>query len=446
MNSLFDTKHLYRSYFQMAFPVVLGLVVTLVYNLADTFFIAQTNDTNLIAGVSLCTPVFTALMAFGNIYGQGGSSLVSRMLGQQDLHGVKRVSSFCFYIALATGVVLALVMSLLHRPLLTLLGANAETMPYALDYYMVLVLCAPIIVLSFIHSSLVRCEGMSTESMVGTVIGAVINIILDPILISGAKLGAMGAAIATVIGYLCSVLYFLWLLHKKSRRLSVAPSLCKVTGEELRQILGVGITAALSNLMQSLCVIVTNQFLLPYGNDKIAAMGIVLKVNMIAQLVLTGFAFGGVPLFGYLYGARQQQEMKKLIRFCLGFLTALSLILTAVLCLCARPLMGVFLGDASMISAGAQMLRWQAVTTIFAGIVLLLTVLFQATGKVVPAFILSISRQGVVFIAATLVCVRLFAYQGVLMGQAAADVVSAVIAIVLLIVWNPMKAEGGSKA
>lgn len=446
MNSLFDTKHLYRSYFQMAFPVVLGLVVTLVYNLADTFFIAQTNDTNLIAGVSLCTPVFTALMAFGNIYGQGGSSLVSRMLGQQDLHGVKRVSSFCFYIALATGVVLALVMSLLHRPLLTLLGANAETMPYALDYYMVLVLCAPIIVLSFIHSSLVRCEGMSTESMVGTVIGAVINIILDPILISGAKLGAMGAAIATVIGYLCSVLYFLWLLHKKSRCLSVAPSLCKITGEELRQILGVGITAALSNLMQSLCVIVTNQFLLPYGNDKIAAMGIVLKVNMIAQLVLTGFAFGGVPLFGYLYGARQRQEMKKLIRFCLGFLTALSLILTAVLCLCARPLMGVFLGDASMISAGAQMLRWQAVTTIFAGIVLLLTVLFQATGKVVPAFILSISRQGVVFIAATLVCVRLFAYQGVLMGQAAADVVSAVIAIVLLIVWNPMKAEGGSKA
>lgn len=441
MDSLFNTKHLYKSYFQMAFPVVLGLVVTLIYNLADTFFIAQTGDTNLIAGVSLCAPVFTALMAFGNIYGQGGSSLVSRMLGQQDRNGVKRVSSFCFYIALATGIVLAVVMSLLHRLLLTLLGANAETMPYALDYYMVLVLCAPIIVSSFIHSNLVRCEGMSTESMVGTVIGAVINIILDPILISGAKLGAMGAAVATVIGYLCSVLYFLWLLHKKSRCLSVAPSLCKVAGDELRQILGVGVTAALSNLMQSLCVIVVNQFLLPYGNDKIAAMGIVLKVNMIAQLILTGFAFGGVPLFGYLYGARQHREMKKLVRFCLGFLTALSLVLTAVLCFFAKPLMGVFLGDAVMINTGAQMLRWQAVTTVFAGIVLLLTVLFQATGKVVPAFILSISRQGVVFVAATLFCVKLFAYQGVLMGQAAADVVSAAIAIALLVGCDPMKVD-----
>lgn len=441
MDSLFDTKHLYRSYFKMAFPVVLGLVVTLIYNLADTFFIAQTNDTNLIAGVSLCSPVFTALMAFGNIYGQGGSSLISRMLGKQDADGVKRVSSFCFYIAMVTGVVLAIVMSVFHKPILSLLGADADTLPHAFDYYIVLVLCAPIMVLSFIHSSLVRCEGMSTESMIGTVIGAVVNIILDPILISAFGMGAMGAAIATVIGYLCSVLYFLWLLHKKSRCLSVNPAQCRVEGDELRQILGVGVTAALSNLMQSLCVIVMNQFLLPYGNDKIAAMGIVLKINMIAQLVLTGFTFGGVPLFGYLYGAGKRSDMKKLVRFCICFLSVFSLVLTAILCLFAAPLMSVFLKDAAMIAAGAEMLRWQAVSTVFAGIVLLLTVLFQSTGKVAPSFVLSISRQGVAFVAALLVCVKLFAYNGVLMGQAVADVVSAIIAVLLLLICNPMKNE-----
>lgn len=438
MDSFFDTKHLYRSYFKMALPVVLGLVVTLVYNLADTFFIAQTNDTNLIAGVSLCAPVFTALMAFGNIYGQGGSSLISRLLGEQDEDGVKRVSSFCFYIAIATGVVLAVLMTAFNRPLLTLLGADANTLPHAFQYYIVLAVCAPIMVLSFIHSSLVRCEGMSTESMIGTVLGAVINIILDPILISVVGMGAMGAAVATVIGYFCSVLYFLWLLHKKSRCLSVTPSLCRVSSRELRQILGVGVTAALSNLMQSLCVIVVNQFLLPYGNDKIAAMGIVLKINMIAQLVLTGFAFGGVPLFGYLYGARQQEEMKKLIRFCLGFMSALSLVLTAALCFFASPLMGAFVKDTAMIATGAEMLRWQAASTVFAGIVLLLTVLFQAVGKVGPSFVLSISRQGVIFVAALLVCVKLFAYNGVLMGQAVADVVSALIALSLLVWCNPM--------
>ena len=409
MDSFFDTKHLYRSYFKLAFPMVLGLVVTLVYNLADTFFIARTNDTNLIAGVSLCAPVFTALMAFGNIFGQGGSSLISRLLGGQDEKGAKRVSAFCFYIALATGIVLAVLMSVFNLPLLMLLGADSDTLPHAFSYYIVLVVCAPIIVLSFIHSNLVRCEGMAAQSMIGTILGAVINIILDPILISVVGMGAMGAAVATVIGYFCSVLYFLWLLHRKSHCLSVSPTLCRVSGEELRQILGVGVTAALSNLMQSLCVIVVNQFLLPYGNDKIAAMGIVLKINMIAQLILIGFSFGGVPLFGYLYGARQRAEMKKLVRFCLGFLCVLSLVLTAALCLFASPLMGAFVKDASMIATGAEMLRWQAASTVFAGIVLLLTVLFQAVGKVGPSFVLSISRQGVVFVLALLVCVKFFA-------------------------------------
>ena len=443
MDAFFDTKHLYRSYFKLAFPVVLGLVVTLVYNLADTYFIARTNDTSLIAGVSLCSPVFTTLMAFGNIYGQGGSSLISRMLGKQDADGVKRVSAFCFYVALVTGLVLAGILSAFHKPILSLLGADAETLPYAFDYYIVLAIGAPVMVLSFIHSNLVRCEGMAMESMIGTVIGAVVNIILDPILISALGMGAMGAAIATVFGYLCSVVYFLWLLRKKSRCLSVKASLCRVSGQELRQILGVGVTAALSNLMQSLCVIIMNQFLLPYGNDKIAAMGIVLKINMIAQLVLTGFAFGGVPLFGYLYGAGKRSDMKRLVRFCVGFLSALALALTGILCLCATPLMTVFLNDAAMIATGAEMLRWQAATTVFVGVVLLLTVLFQATGKVAPAFLLSISRQGVVFVAALLACVKLFGYEGVLMGQAVADGISAIVAILLLIFFGPMKSVAG---
>lgn len=435
MNSFFDTKHLVRGYFKMAFPVVLGMVVTLIYNLADTYFIAQTNDTNLIAGVSLCAPVFTVLMAFGNIFGQGGSSLISRLLGENNAEGTARVSAFCFYIAIATGAVL---MTVFSAPILSLLGANAQTFSYARSYYSILVFCAPVIVLSFIHQNLVRCEGLATEAMIGTILGAGINIILDPILISGFGMGAAGAAIATVIGYTCSIVYFLWLLRRKSRCLSVRFSSCRVNGAELKQILGIGVTAALSNLMQSLTVIVINQFLRPYGNDKIAAMGVVLKINTIAQLVLVGFSFGGVPLFGYLYGAGKGKLLRKLIRFCLAFLTGLSLVFTGVLFMGAVGIMGLFLTDNGLIMNGAQMLRWQVSTTAFAGIVLLMTVLFQATGKVIPSFVMSISRQGVVFLAALLVCVRLFAYDGILMAQAVADCISAAIAIALLIVSKPV--------
>ena len=432
MDSIFDLDHLYRTYFKMALPSVFGLMVSVVYNLADTFFIAQSNDTALIAGVSLCAPVFTALMAFGNIYGQGGSSLISRLLGQDDREGTGRVSSFCFYVALTTGVVLAALMMLFRVPLLGILGATAETMPHAEAYYTVLAIGAPATVLNFIHSNLVRCEGMATQSMIGSIGGTVINIILDPILITTVGWGARGAAIATIVGYLCSDLYFLWLLHKKSRCLSVKLSQCHVTGRELQQILGVGVTAALSNLMQSLTVIVMNQFLLPYGNDKIAAMGIASKVSMIAQLVLVGFSFGGIPLFGYLYGAKKRDVMRKLIRFCLTFLVSIAVVLSLILCLNSGALMRLFVQDAGMIATGAQMLRWQVYTAAFGGVVLLLTVLFQATGKIIPSFLLSISRQGVVFLLALVVCVHLFQYQGVLMAQAVADILSAALALGLL--------------
>lgn len=432
MDAIFDLNHPYRTYFKMTLPSVLGMVVTLIYNLADTYFIAQTNDTAMIAGVSVCAPVFTALMAFGNIYGQGGSSLISRLLGQNDREGTERVSSFCFYISIATGAVLAVLMLLFRAPMLHLLGASAEAYPHAEAYYTVLGIGAPLTVLRFIHSNLVRCEGMATESMIGSMLGTVLNIVLDPILISMLGWGATGAAVATIVGYLCSDVYFLWLLHRKSRCLSVKLSQCRVSAGELQQIMGVGVTAALSNLMQSLVVIVMNQFLLPYGNNKIAAMGIAMKVAMIAQMLLVGFAFGGVPIFGYLYGAGLRGMMKKLIRFCLCFMTALALLLTALVCLNATGWMKIFVEDAGIIATGAEMLRWQACTAAFACVVMLLTVLFQATGKIVPAFVLSLSRQGVVFLVVLVVCVKLFQYQGVLMAQAVADVLSAALALGLL--------------
>ena len=432
MDAIFDLNHPYRTYFKMTLPSVLGMVVTLIYNLADTYFIAQTNDTAMIAGVSVCAPVFTALMAFGNIYGQGGSSLISRLLGQNDREGTERVSSFCFYISIETGAVLAVLMLLFRVPMLHLLGASAEVYLHAEAYYTVLAIGAPLTVLRFIHSNLVRCEGMATESMIGSMLGTVLNIVLDPILISVLGWGATGAAVATIVGYLCSDVYFLWLLHRKSRCLSVKLSQCRVSVGELQQIMGVGVTAALSNLMQSLVVIIMNQFLLPYGNDKIAAMGIAMKVAMIAQMLLVGFAFGGVPIFGYLYGAGLRGMMKKLIRFCLCFMTALALLLTALVCLNATGWMKIFVEDAGIIATGAEMLRWQACTAAFACVVMLLTVLFQATGKIVPAFVLSLSRQGVVFLVVLVVCVKLFQYQGVLMAQAVADVLSAALALGLL--------------
>ena len=443
-STVFDTEHLVRTYFAQALPVVFSMIISLIYNLADTYFVARTGSTLIVAGVSVCAPVFTVLMAFGNVYALGGSSLISRCMGKNDQGSVRRVSSFCFYLAIATGLVLAVPMLIFQGPILRLLGASPEVMPYAREYYLVLAAGAPAVILPFIHSNLLRCEGASTLSMLGNVGGSVINIILDPIFIQVLGMGAAGAAIATVIGNLASDLFFLAIVLGKSRHLSVAPRDWRVSAGELRQIFSVGITAAVTNIASSVCVVVTNQFLKGYGDEKIAAWGIASKVAMIAQMVLIGLAFGGVPLFGYLYGGRDFKKLKKLISFCTAFISCYGLLMALIIILLARPLTLVFMDDPGVVRDSALMLRWQVSGSAFAGIVLLFTCLFQATGKAGPALALSLSRQGLLFLAVLGVGVLVAGFNGLLAAQPIADALSAALAVIM---WRAaFRKEGLSAA
>ena len=428
---MFDTTNIKKTYLKMALPVVIGMTVTLIYNLADTWFIARTNNTALIAGVSLCAPLFTALMAFGNILGQGGSSLVSRLLGGNDTKSVRRVSSFCFYSALAVGIVIGVLLMVLRGVLLPTLGADKTNIQYARQYYTVMALGSPIVVLNFIHSNLVRCEGMATQSMLGSLLGTVVNIILDPIFIFTLGMGARGAAVATIIGYVIADSFFVILVARKSKNLSLDVKACHVNGEELGQILGVGITAAITNLMSSVCMVIMNRFLTPYGNEALAAMGMVLKVNMIAQLILVGFAFGGVPVYGFLYGSKNHAKLKELSKFCIMFLSGIALAFSVVLIGLARPIMSGFTSDPVVFEYCVKMLRFMTFGTVFVAVVLYTSVYFQATGRVVQAFIMSISRQGVVFMIVIVIMSRVAQLNGVLLSQAVADLVSAVIGLLL---------------
>ena len=424
-----DTEHLIPTYFRLSLPVVLSSIVTILYNLADTYFIARTGDALLIAGVSLCAPIFMILMAFGNLFGQGGSSLVSRLLGQDRRETAARVSAFSFWIALIVGAVLGALLLLFREPFLMLLGASPDTLPHAKAYGTVMLLGAPLVVLNFIHMNLLRCEGMSGLSMAGSVLGSVVNVILDPLLIPG--LGAQGAAIATLGGYFCTDLFHLLAVLRRSRALSVRFVL-RIEGSLLRDILLIGVTAAITNIAGSVCTILLNQKLLIYGDVRIAAMGIAHKVTMIVQMILIGFSFGGVPLFGFLSGAREREKIRRLLRFCLIFLCAVTLSMTLVICLAAEPLLRLLTPDGELVRLGIPMLRWQAAGGVFAGIVMLMTCLCQASGKALPSLILSLSRQGVVFVLALLLAAAIAGYTGVLVSQFAADVLSALLALGIL--------------
>lgn len=222
-NDLFETAPVHKAYFKLALPVVFGMVVSLIYNMVDTYFIAGTGNTNLVAGVSIGAPVFTLMVALGDIFGLGGSSIISRLFGEKHDKDGKRISVFCFYGAFFCGILVILIMMGFRQPILHLLGADTDTIRYASQYYTGIVLGSPFIIFSLAPSNLLRTEGMANESMVGTVLGAVVNMILDPIFISVLGLGAAGAAVASVIGYVCTDVYFFVILWKKSKKLSVNP-------------------------------------------------------------------------------------------------------------------------------------------------------------------------------------------------------------------------------
>ena len=436
---LFARAPIPRAYFKMALPVVLSMLVSLVYNMVDTWFIAQTQNTALVAGVSLCAPMFTLMVAMGDIFGLGGSSLISRLLGQGEAKRVRHVSAFCSYGAIVWGVLVGALMLIFWQPILHLLGASSDTMDSAMAYYSYLALGAPAIIFTLVPSNILRTEGMAVASMVGSITGALVNMILDPIFIFGLNMGAGGAALATVLSNVVSAALLMVLLVAKSQRLSMRLRDCPVQRTELREILVIGVPASITNLMQSFAMTLTNRFLLPYGTENVAALGIALKVNMIVMLIMVGFAFGAQPLLGYNYGANNRERLRGILKFDVLVQLVFSVVMTVVFLIFAPQIIRIFMSDGGVIQAGSRILRCMVITMPLMGIILVCTTLFQAAGKAMPAFLLSISRQGVALLLCMVVLSAVFGLYGVILAQAAADVVSVILALVLLKRSNILK-------
>ena len=431
-NDLFEKAPIPKAYMKMALPVVMGMIVTLVYNLVDTYFIALTGNTDLIAGISICAPLFTLLLAVGDIFGIGGSSVISRLLGAGDEKGATKRSTFCFYCVVIVGVVFTALMLIFQKQILLLLGATDATYEYAAQYYRWLMLGSTFVIFSLVPSNVMRAEGASVASMIGSMIGTVVNIILDPIFIFALGFGAAGAAMATIIGYICTCTFFVIYILKKSRILSLSISNFKPDLKILSEILVIGLPSSITNLMQTIGITLTNRFLQPYGNESIAVMGIVLKIVNIAVLVLVGLAFGGQPLYGYNYGAKNHDRLKKSLGFGMAVTGGTGAVLLIILSLFANPLVSAFLKDAQLISSGISMLRMQLLGMPLMGICLVMICAFQSTGKAVSAFVLSACRQGIVYLPIIIIASTLFGRQGVVMSQALSDVFTTVVAFMIL--------------
>ena len=429
---VFDTERLVPTYFRQALPVVLNLIVSLVYNLADTWFIARTGDTMLVAGVSLCGPLFMMLMAIGNIFGQGGSSLIARRLGSGDRDGVRRISAYCFYTAILCGAVIAAALLCFRQPVLSLLGADAETVPHAEAYYTVLSAGAPVCILTFIHSNLLRSEGMAVESVVGTIAGSVLNIILDPIMISVLGWGARGAAVATVLGQIVAACLGLVINLKKNPDIHLRLAEMRWRGDVFREVYAIGFPSILMQCVGSLLVFGMNQILLSFSTVATAVYGAYFKLQSFIFMPVFGLNNGMVPIIAYNYGARRPDRVRKTIR--LSIYAAVGIMLVGVFLFECFPaqLLRIFDADAAMLRDGVPAFRIIATSYLFAGFCIIAGSVFQAIGNPMHSLIVSICRQMVVLLPAAYLLSLTRRLELVWLSYPIAEVMSLIVSVYFL--------------
>lgn len=437
MDKLFENTSIKRAYFILALPVVMSMAVTIIYNMVDTFFVAKTGNPNLVAGVSQGAPIFTLMIAIGDIFGLGGSSVISRLFGERRDKTARYVSGYCFYASITCGLVVTALMFIFQTPVLRMLGASPATWKYAREYYLVIAGGATFIIFGLSPNNILRTEGLATQAMIASITGTGINVVLNPIFIFTCGLGAAGSALATVVSNVIADVLMVYYLRTKSKKLTTSIHETKISGKLQREIYAIGIPASVTNIMVTFATALTNRYLIAYGANSVAAMGIAMKVNTVIVMVMVGFAFGAQPLIGYTYGARDERRFRETLRFDLSVVAGLALVLTVLMMVFAPQIIRLFMRDPEIVREGTGMLRWLASSTTIAGIIMVLTTTFQSMGKATPAFWLSFSRQGLIFLIAIVALSYFFGYTGVLAAQACADVLTLVLAAFLYHKYQP---------
>ncbi len=412
-----------------ALPAMIAMIMVLVYNMADLFFVGQLNDSLQVAAVSMATPIFLIFMSLGNIFGIGGTSMVSRFLGAGKKELVKKVSSFCFWAAIVTGLILSVSMYLRLDNILALLGASEELWELVKSYLQILFISGPFIVISSCFSNLLRAEGQAGKAMVGMLIGNVINIVLDPIFILTLDMGIEGAAIATVIGNICGGTYYLVYLFRSNTILSTKIKDFTISNGVMKNVLVIGIPASLSSILMSISQIVLNAQMANYGDLAVAGIGVAMKVTMITSMICIGLGQGIQPLLGFSIGAQNKKRYQGIIKFSLIFAFLLSSTLTLLCYIGLEGIVGAFLTDVESFEYAYSFSQILLSTSFIFGMLFVFANALQAAGAATESLIVNVSRQGLVFIPMLFILGSIWGEMGLVIAQPVADITSFILSI-----------------
>ena len=426
------TRPVGRLVTELAVPSIVSMLISGIYNLADTFFIGRIN-TQSVAALGIVFSYMVLIQSMAIFFGQGSGNFISRALGRREVSDAEEMATVGLVSSVLTGIILAAVSFVLMRPLLSLLGSTETIMPYACDYFRYILIGTPFIMGTFTLNNQMRHQGNAMLSMIGIVSGAVLNIALDPILIFGFGMGIRGAGLATAISQAVGFLVILSFVGKRGT-LHFHLSQFKPTWRRYRDISAGGLPSLARQGLMSVSAICLNQMASLYGDEAIAAFSVVSRIMMLACAAMIGYGQGFQPVCGFNYGAGLYDRVRRAFWHSCSVSTVYCTVLALLGWVFASPLVALFRADdPEVIRIGSEVLRYQCLSFPLVGFITLSNMYLQNIRKTIPAIIMASARQGILFLPALFIGHALWAFQGVELAQMISDIGAFLFAIPLVL-------------
>lgn len=417
----------------MGIPTMIGMLVNAFYNLVDAYFVGGLGESQM-GTISVVYPLGQVVVGLGLLFGNGAASYISRLLGRGDKENADRVASTALYSSVSVGAVIIIISMVFLHPILKLLGATDSILPYAATYAGIYIISCIFNVFNVTMNNIVTSEGAAKTTMCALLMGAVLNIALDPLFIYVFDLDVAGAAIATAISQVVSTCVYLTYILRKKSVFHFRIKDCTYTKEIMSEIFKIGIPTLVFQILTSLSISLINNAAGDYGDSAIAGMGVVTRLISMGSLSVFGFIKGFQPIAGYSYGAKKFDRLREAIKTSILWSTVFCVIFGLVLALFPAAIVSQFTkGDAEMIRIGAASLRANGISIMLFGFYTVYSSLFLALGKGREGFILGACRQGICFIPVILLLPMVWGLNGILYAQPIADVLSAIITVFMAI-------------
>ncbi len=417
---------------KMGVPLIAGMMIMVLYNLVDTYFIGMMKDDYCLAAVNLAYPVMMVTVAISNIVGTGAASLIARSLGAGDRDKANHTLTTGMLLTAVIGLIVTAA-GLICLPLIVQgLGAKENTTLYTQQYVSILLAGSVFTMGSYTIGQLLRSEGSVKYSIAGMILGTVMNIVLDPLFIFTFGMGIQGAALATILGNASSMAVSMLFYIRRKTLLRPKKAYIRPTKEILKEIFLVGIPASLETLLTSAVFVINNNLAVSYGELTVAAMGIAQKLLSLGNYIYQGFASGTQPIMGYNYGAKNYRRMLAVLKAGIIVVSTVELTVVLIYGLLAPMLAGWFTDSPEVIETGARVLRTLMLILPFVGATSMCRMSFQAMGKPQFAFIITLVRQLILYVPLLLAFNMLWGFGGMLLAQPVTEVVMMAISIGIL--------------